>query len=54
MILFIDPVNMKILEMSASAYSHHEADMICIPAKGNMTEFLVRNVFCDEKYIITR
>jgi len=43
MITFVDPVNMKTIEMSGGQYFQYENDLSFISAKGNATEFLV---FC--------
>lgn len=59
-LLFIDPVNMKILEMTSNTFSQYESEIICIPSKGNMTEFLVTEIEdstkqkLDQSFVNTR
>jgi hypothetical protein len=60
MIHLIDPVNMKLIEIDGVKYFQYENEMIFIPAKGNVTEFLVfdveneKNKNLDQSFVNTR
>mmetsp|Transcript_22444 Transcript_22444/g.19381 ORF Transcript_22444/g.19381 Transcript_22444/m.19381 type:complete len:202 (-) Transcript_22444:436-1041(-) len=40
----MDPINMKILEMTSVTYFQNENEIVCIPSKGNMTEFMINEI----------
>jgi len=44
MITFVDPVNMKTIEMNGAQYFQHEDEMTFVPAKGNLSKFTVFNI----------
>lgn len=44
LIQFIDPVNMKTIEMNGMQYFQHEDDMTFIPAKGNLSKFTIFDI----------
>lgn len=44
MIQFLDPILMKIIEMSGQQYFQYESEMTFIPSKGNTTQFVVFDI----------
>jgi len=45
---FVDIMNSKIIELSGQQYFQHEQDIVIVPSKGNLSEFMVFDVELPE------